>query len=52
MATCAGDPRIHESVDLEAEITPNSFGGLGLQHTSTVGTESRILVHSVKAEWR
>ena len=52
MATCAGDPRIHESVDLEAEITPNAFGGLGLQHTSTVGTESRILVHSLCAEWR
>ena len=52
MATCAGDPRIHPTVDLEATIEPNAFGGLGLQHTSTVGTESRILVHSVCAEWR
>lgn len=52
MATCADDPRIHASVDLEAAITPNDFGGLGLQHTSTVGTESRILVHSLRAEWR
>ena len=52
VATSAGDPRIHPSVDLEAAITPNSFGGLGLQHTSTVGTESRILVHSVRAEWK
>ena len=52
MATCADDPRIHPSVDLEAAITPNGFGGLGLQHTSTVGTESRILVHSVCAEWK
>lgn len=52
MATCADDPRIHPEVDLEAVITPNDFGGLGLQHTSTVGTESRILVHSVRAEWR
>ena len=52
MATCADDPRIHPSVDLEAVIEPNAFGGLGLQHTSTVGTESRILVHSVKAEWK
>jgi len=52
MATCADDPRIHPSVDLEAEITPNDFGGIGLQHTSTVGTESRILVHSVCAEWK
>ena len=52
IATSAGDPRIHPSVDLEAAITPNDFGGLGLQHTSTVGTESRILVHSVCAEWK
>lgn len=52
MATCADDPRIHPSVDLEAEITPNDFGGIGLQHTSTVGTESRILIHSVCAEWK
>ena len=52
MATCADDPRIHPSVDLEAAIVPNDFGGLGLQHTSTVGTESRILVHSVCAEWK
>ena len=46
------DPRIHPVVDLEAAIAPNAFGGLGLQHTSTVGTESRILVHSVRAEWK
>ena len=52
MATCAADPRIHPSVDLEAAITPNAFGGIGLQHTSTVGTESRILIHSVCAEWK
>ena len=52
MATCADDPRIHPAVDLEAAITPNGFGGIGLQHTSTVGTESRILVHSVRAEWK
>ncbi|MBQ9660019.1 MAG: hypothetical protein IJV37_01965 [Bacteroidales bacterium] len=52
MPTCADDPRIHPSVDLEAQIVPNAFGGLGLQHTSTVGTESRILVHSVCAEWK
>lgn len=48
----AGDPNIHHVVDLEASITPNAFGGLGLQHTSTVGAESRILVHSLKAEWK
>ena len=52
MATPIDDPLIHNVVDLEAVIESNDFGGLGLQHTSTVGTESRILVHSLKAEWK
>lgn len=41
-----------ESVDLEATVTPCRFGGLGVQHTGTVGEESRILIHSLKAEWK
>lgn len=48
----ADDPKVHHSADLSAKITPNGFGGFGLQHTSTTGTESRILVHSVKVEWK
>lgn len=48
----ASDPNVKRSADLSAPIVENGFGGLGLQHTSTVGTESRILVHSVLAEWK
>ena len=48
----ASDPNVHRSADLSAPIGTNSFGGFGLQHTSTVGTESRILIHSVDVQWR
>lgn len=48
----AGDKNVKHSASLSAKITPNQFGGFGLQHTSTVGSESRILVHYLKAEWK
>ena len=48
----ASDPNVKRSADFSAPIVENGFGGLGLQHTSTVGTESRILVHSVLAGWK
>ncbi len=51
VAELASDPAVHHGAELSAKVEPNSFGGFGLQHTSTVGTESRILVHSVRAEW-
>jgi len=46
------DPAIHNVVDLEAPYEPNDFGGIGVQHTSTVGGESKIMIHSVKAIWK
>jgi len=46
------DPDIKHSARLEKKIEPNDFGGFGLQHTSTVGSESRIMLHSVRAEWK
>ena len=52
LADPVNDPRIHNVVDIEAPYAANDFGGFGLQHTSTVGTESRILIHSVKVEWK
>ena len=52
LATPIDDPRIHNTVDIEAPYSSNDFGGFGLQHTSTVGTESRILIHSVKVDWK
>lgn len=52
IAELASDPNVHHSAELSAKVEPNTFGGFGLQHTSTVGTESRILVHSVSVEWK
>ncbi len=52
VAELASDPLVHHSAELSSKVAPNDFGGFGLQHTSTVGSESRILVHSVKAEWK
>ena len=52
LADPVNDPRIHNVVDIEAPYSPNIFGGFGLQHTSTVGEESRIMIHSVKVEWK
>ncbi len=51
VAELADDPAVQRSAEISAAVESNGFGGFGLQHTSTVGTESRILVHSVKAEW-
>lgn len=48
----AGDLAVHHSAEITVAIEPNNYGGFGMQHTSTVGTESRILVHYVKAEWK
>lgn len=52
VAELASDPLVRRSAELSARVGMNDFGGFGLQHTSTVGSESRILVHSVKAEWK
>ena len=52
VAELAGDPAVRHSAELEAGIEPNGFGGFGLQHTSTTGTESRIMLHSVHVEWK
>ncbi len=47
----ADDPAVHHSAELSAEVEVLPHWDLGLQHTSTVGTESRIMLHSLKAEW-
>src|SRR5574344_1640339 len=52
IAGLAGDKAVHHTVDITARYVPEGFGGFGLQHTSTVGTESRILIHSVSAVWK
>jgi hypothetical protein len=38
------------SVDLEADIASNTFGGTGIQHTGSCG-ESTTMLHYMKVEW-
>lgn len=38
-------------VDLEAEVEPNSYGGLHIQHTGSCG-ESTSMLHHLMAEWQ
>lgn len=45
------DPNLKLSVDLEADIAPNTFGGTGIQHTGSCG-ESTTMLHYMKVEWK
>ena len=45
------DPNLKLFVDLEADITPNTFGGTGIQHTGSCG-ESTTMLHYLKVEWK
>lgn len=40
-----------KEVTLTAHITPNAFGGLGFQHTGTVG-EGATMLHKLRVEWQ
>jgi hypothetical protein len=46
-----GRPEVVQVVDLESEITPNNWGGLGFQHTGTVGSGA-TLIKDLKIEWK
>ncbi len=50
-ASTTTDPNLKPSVNLEADITSNTFGGTGIQHTGTCG-ESATMLHGMKVEWR
>ncbi len=52
IAALKDDPAVKHSAMLSADIETNAYGGFGLQHTSTTGPESRIMLHHVKAEWQ
>ena len=45
------DPNLKLFVDLEADITPNTFGGTGIQHTGSCG-ESTTMLHYLKVDWK
>ena len=36
--------------NLEADIVPNAWGGMGIQHTGSCG-ESTTMLHHLKIEW-
>ena len=44
---------VHE-VNLSADITPNNFGGVHIQHTGTPGTagwQNSTMLHDISVEW-
>ncbi|WP_278409929.1 hypothetical protein [Phocaeicola coprocola] len=45
------DHNLKPSVFLKALITPNQFGGVGIQHTGSCG-ESTTMLHKLKIEWK
>jgi len=45
------DSPLARNVSLEAAVSPNSFGGIAIQHTGTCG-ESTTMLHQLSAEWR
>ncbi|MGM9713144.1 MAG: hypothetical protein ACI3Y5_03370 [Prevotella sp.] len=47
----SADPNLKPTVDIEAEITPNDYGGTGIQHTGTCG-ESTTMLHRMRVEWK
>lgn len=47
----AGSTLPHE-VSLSADITPNTFGGIHIQHTGSSGGESTTMLHHLKAKWQ
>ena len=46
----AGSTLPHE-VSLSADVTPNSYGGIHIQHTGSSGGESTTMLHHLKVEW-
>lgn len=44
------DPNLKISVDLEATVDTNTYGGTGIQHTGTCG-ESTTMLHRMRVEW-
>ncbi len=44
-------PGLYRTVDLQAEIEPNVFGGTGIQHTGTAG-EGVTMLHRLLVEWK
>jgi len=46
------DSTLPHEVFLTADVTPNTFGGIHIQHTGSSGGESTTMLHQLKAEWK
>ena len=46
------DSTLPHEVSLSADVTPNNFGGIHIQHTGSSGGESTTMLHYLKAEWK
>ncbi|WP_300725540.1 hypothetical protein [uncultured Bacteroides sp.] len=44
------DPNLMKVVDLQSDISPNFFGGTGIQHTGSTGASATML-HGMKIKW-
>ena len=44
------EPEVKRVVDMEANIQPNQFGGISIQHTGSVGSGA-TLIKNLKIEW-
>lgn len=46
------DSTLPHEVSLAADVTPNTFGGIHIQHTGSSGGESTTMLHHLRAEWQ
>ena len=45
------DSKLPRVVDLKAQVVPNEFGGIHIQHTGSCG-ESTTMLHQLQAKWK
>ena len=45
------DAHVKSTVALQADVTPNAYGGFAIQHTGTAG-EGTTMLHNLKIEWK
>ena len=45
------DSTLPKVVDLQADVTPNPYGGIHIQHTGSSGGESTTMLHRLTVRW-
>lgn len=46
------DSSLPHEVTLVADVAPNAYGGIHIQHTGSSGGESTTMLHRLRAEWQ